>query len=88
MEIAFDPSKSEKNRRERGFGFAYAARVFAGHPLVTPAKVVDGEARMKAVGEIEGELFAVIFVDRGDVRRIISARPAGRKERKAWPTSE
>ena len=37
---------------------------------------------MRAVGEIEGELDIVIFVGRGDVRRIISARSASRTERR------
>ena len=50
--------------------------------------MVGGEPRMKAVGEIEGELYTVIFVDRGDVRRIISARPASRRERREWLRSE
>jgi uncharacterized DUF497 family protein len=88
MEIDFDPSKSEWNRRERGFGFSYAARVFIGPHTVETAKVVDGEPRMKAIGEIEGELYAVVFVDRGEVRRIVSARPASRKERREWNPSE
>ena len=86
MDFTFDPNKSERNLQERGFGFGYAARVFGGHPMISLAKVIDGELRMKAVGEIEGELFAVIFVDRDNVRRIISARPASRKERREWQT--
>lgn len=87
MEIAFDPAKSERNREERGFGFSYAAKIFAGRPMISPAKPIGGEAWMKAVGEIEGKLYAVVLVDRGDVRRIISARPASRRERRIWPRS-
>ena len=84
MTVTYDPSKSEWNRRERGFGFGYAARVFDGAVEMTFARVEGGEVRLKAVGEIDGVLFAVIVTDQDDVRRIISARPASRIERREW----
>lgn len=88
MDIEFDPRKSELNRRERGFGFGFAARVFLGRISVSFARVESGEKRMKAVGRIEGFCYAVIFLDEGEVRRIISARRANRKETKQWLESE
>lgn len=88
MEIAFALDEGERHRQERGFGFACAARVFARRPEVSATRMVGGEPRMKAVGEIEGERYTVIFVDRGDARRIISARPASRRERREWLRSE
>lgn len=39
---------------------------------------------MVALGEAEGIVLAVTYTDRGDVRRIISARLASRKERALW----
>lgn len=88
MEIDFDPSKSETNFRDRGFGFDFAARIFLGEVSTSLNRVQDGEQRMKAIGVIDGALYAVIYTDRGDVRRIISARPASRKERREWQASE
>jgi len=44
----------------------------------------DAEVRQKAVGLIEGKLFVVVFTDRGGVCRIISARRANTKERRAY----
>ena len=88
MKFEFDLRKSETNRQERGFGFGFAARIFLGRTSVSFARVERGEIRMKAVGEIEDACYVVIFVDDGDVRRIISARPANRKERKEWLGSE
>jgi len=43
-----------------------------------------GEARVRAIGEVDGVVLHVVFTDRGDVRRIISARLADRKERARW----
>lgn len=80
MNLEFDPNKSERNRRERGFGFGYAARIFLGRTLVSFARVEAGEVRMKAIGDVDGVIYTLSFVDRGDVRGIVSARPASRKE--------
>jgi uncharacterized DUF497 family protein len=48
-----------------------------------------GERRIVATGKIEDGVFVVVYTWRGRRRRIISARPAKRKERddygKAYP---
>jgi uncharacterized DUF497 family protein len=46
-----------------------------------------GEARVRAIGEADGIVPHLVFTDRGDVRRIISARLADRKERSRWRAS-
>ena len=62
MEIEFDPAKSERNLRERGFDFAFASRVFLGQPTIFEDTRRDyGETRMIAIGEIDGRLFKVVF---------------------------
>ena len=43
-----------------------------------------GEARLQAIGRAYDDILSVIYADRGEVRRIISARLANRKERKLW----
>lgn len=89
MEIEFDPAKSDKTLRDRGFGFAYAARVFLGPVVEFDSKRSDlNERRIVALGEVEGEVLAVVYTDRGDVRRIISARRASRKERRIWKENQ
>ena len=85
MEFEWDEAKSEWTRRHRGFSFEEAARIFA-HPVQT---ILDerrdyGEQRFIAIGETEGEVLVIVYTDRAEVRRIISARPASRKERRLW----
>ena len=85
MEFEWDDAKSERNRRERGFDFATAALIFDGPVQTTFDDRRDySEERVIAIGEINGEVVVVVYTDRGQVRRIISARRANRKERETW----
>lgn len=85
MQFDWHDAKHERNRRERGFGFDFAARIFAGRVLLRVDDRRDyGEVRVKAIGEAAGIVLVVIFTDRGDLRWIISARRANAKERALW----
>jgi uncharacterized DUF497 family protein len=82
-----DEAKSRRNLSERGFGFDYAARIFLGPTLERQDQRRDyGEVRVQAIGETDGDVLFVVYTDRGEVRHIISARLANRKERKLWPS--
>ena len=81
----WDEDKSEATFAARGFDFAFAARVFAGDTLQRVDDRNDyGEARLIAVGEVDGVILTVVYSWRGDRRRIISARRASRHERRAY----
>jgi len=43
-----------------------------------------GERRVIAIGEVDEEVFVVVYTLRKHVRRIISARPGSRRERDAY----
>jgi uncharacterized DUF497 family protein len=85
MDFEWDAAKSSRNLAERGFGFDAAALIFEG-PVIEWCDVRHtwGEARIVAVGAVSGVMLAVIYTDRGDVRRIISARRARKKEIELW----
>ena len=88
MDFEFDPDKSERNARLRGFDFAFAARVFEGRVITFVDERADyGEVREIAIGSIDGKLFKVTYTDRGGVRRIISAHRASRQESRKWRLS-
>ena len=87
--FTFDPAKDAWTRAHRGFGFSYAARIFAGRTVQKQDTRRDyGEVRMNALGEVEGLILHVTYTRRGDALHIISARVANRKERQSWLWSE
>ena len=78
----WDAGKEAHNVRKHGVRFVFASRVFDDpHRVdVDVSRGQDGEPRHKAIGVIDGTLFAVIFTMRGAARRIISARRTNTKE--------
>ena len=85
MEFGWHDAKSDRNLEDRGFGFDFAAQIFFGRVLTSIDDRADyGEVRVKAIGEVDGVVLAVIFTDREDIRWIISARLANRKDRGLW----
>lgn len=87
MQFDWDPAKHERNlrARDRGFGFDVASLIFGGETIEVEDRRRDyGETRVQAIGEADGLVLFVVYTDRGEVRWIISARKADRKERKIW----
>jgi uncharacterized DUF497 family protein len=85
MQFEWDEAKSKRNWRERDFSFERAALIFEG-PVIEWCDIRKdwGEPRILAVGVIEGDILAVIYTERGQVRRIVSAGKARKKERELW----
>lgn len=85
MQFEWDSAKHKKTLRERGFGFDRAILIFAGPVLERQDdRRTYGERRIQAIGQVEEDVLLVVYTQRGEVRRIISARLASRKERQAW----
>lgn len=85
MEFDWGPAKHARNIRERGFGFDVAAMIFAHETIeIEDTRTDHGETRIQAIGQSDGMVLFVVYTDRGTTRRIISARKADRKERRAW----
>lgn len=83
----WDPSKAAANERKHGVSFDEAARAFAdpyGLVVDDPRHSV-GEVRVALLGHSEpGRLLAVMFTERGDRMRLISARKATRREHRQY----
>jgi len=82
IHFEWDDAKSERCRRERGFGFADVVQAF-----LDPNRQVEpdlghsiGEDRFRLFGLVEGRLFVIVYTRRGAALRIISARKANARE--------
>jgi uncharacterized DUF497 family protein len=89
VRLGWDPRKSARNFRERGFDFEFATLIFDGPTLERDGTRRNyGERRIMAVGMAQMIALTVVFTDRaeigGFVRRIIPARQSNRCERDAY----
>jgi uncharacterized protein len=85
MQIEFDPAKDASNQAKHGVSLALAAKLEWDDALVwVDTRYEYGELRMIALAPEINVLYYVAFVDRGEVRRIISLRRANRREVKHY----
>lgn len=85
MRIAFDPAKDSANLLKHGVSLGLASELDWDAALVWVDERHDyGELRMIALAPATGILYYVAFVDRTEVRRIISLRRANRREVKHY----
>ena len=85
MRIDFDPAKDKLNLRDHGLSLSFARKLAWDEALVW----VDGryeydELRMIGLVPEGNRLYYVAFIDRGEVRRVISLRFAERREVKHY----
>ena len=87
MQLSWDGAKALANVAKHGVSFHEAATVF-GDPLAITYPDPDhsiGEERYITFGRsASGRLLVVAHAERQDVLRLISARPATRRERKIY----
>jgi hypothetical protein len=85
--VTFDPTKSQATLIRRGLSFEMVERFEWATAIINEDTRWDyGEARLKATGLIDGELYMVVFTQRDDIH-VISLRKANRKERRLWHAS-
>ena len=88
MEFEWDEAKNRQNIEKHGLSFERAKNIFDGLCLYDKATRFDyGESRYVATGLLEEGLHivvVVVFTQRGERIRIISARAASKKERKRY----
>lgn len=79
--FVWDSEKAEKNWRKHGVRFETAVRVFFDNHNIDEfdERHSDFEDRFKIVGKVR-EVLVVIYTERGDRNRIISARQATKRE--------
>jgi uncharacterized DUF497 family protein len=93
MGYDWDDRKNRSNRRKHGISLEDAAAVFddPGSVEWICSDPGDPEIRYMIVGRLGWKLISVVYTERGDSIRLISAREANRDERrtydpgKTWP---
>ena len=86
MEFEWDEAKNQANIRKHGVRFEIAKRIFDRPVLTSPDRRKNyGEDRCVSIGQAGHAALIVATHTRRDGRiRLISARPASRKERKLY----
>lgn len=86
MEFEWDEAKNQANIRKHGVSFEIAKHVFDWPLLTSRDRRKDyGEDRYVSIGQVGDEALIVIAHTRREGRiRLISARPASRKERQRY----
>lgn len=91
MKFEWDPDKAAENLKKHGVGFPEATTVFA-DPLeltIRDPDHSDGEARFLSLGmSTANRLVVVAYTEREDKIRIIHARVAAPKERRAYESGK
>ena len=83
MLFEWDERKRQANLAKHHIDFQDAMRVFDG-PVFERVDSRQGEDRVVAIGSMAGIEIVVVYVTRGQRRRIISARRAHRNERQDY----
>ncbi len=85
MRIEFDPAKDRANIATHGVSLSFAVELDWDAALVwVDDRFEYDEVRMIALSPETETLYYVAFVDRGEVRRVISLRRATRREVKHY----
>lgn len=80
MKFEFDNRKSRANKEKHGIDFVDAQFLWGDPDFIEiPARTQD-ESRFMVIGRIGDRVWAGVITYRGDVIRLISVRPANRKE--------
>jgi uncharacterized DUF497 family protein len=90
LTFVWDPAKDRANDRKHDISFDEASDVFydpAAYREDT-TRPEHREQRWKAVGRVGNRVICVIYTERNDEIRIISARAARRNERRKFGESE
>jgi uncharacterized DUF497 family protein len=88
MRIEFDPAKDAVNQAKHGVSLSLAAELDWEDALVwADVRFEYAELRMIALAPKSQILYCAAFVDRGEVRRVISLRRANCREVKHYVQS-
>ena len=85
LKFIWDSEKAKINKKKHGISFEIAARVFLDENNIDDYDEFhsDEEDRIKIIGKV-GKILTVIYTERNDRNRLISARPADKNEEELY----
>jgi len=85
-DFEWDDAKAARNLVKHGVPFTYAAGVFLDPQAIDidASRPGDGEERRKMIGMIEGRIYSIVYTEREDSIRLISARRCNAKEERLY----
>ena len=86
MRVVWDPQKARSNHKKHEIRFSDAeTALFDPNTLTREDAEAQGEQRLVSVGaDSAGRILVVVYTHRGETIRLISARAATGRERKAY----
>jgi len=83
--VEWDDNKAEINYKKHGIRFRVAARIFLDNDRIDYYDEIhsENEERWKVIGKVR-DILAVIYTERGEKYRIISARYATKEEEEEY----
>ena len=86
LEFEWDEAKAASNLVKHRISFDDALEVFADSELIIVATVRerDQENRLKAIGRVGDRVFTIVYTERNDAKRLISARRANANEERHY----
>lgn len=86
VEIEYDEQKNQKNIQKHGISFQTAAYALSDPDALIEYDEVHSveENRFYFLGQIDGRVIFLVYTMRGNAVRIISARPATKREVKRY----
>ncbi len=85
IEFEWDEEKRFSNLKKHGIDFVRACQIFEGYTVdFEDNRYNYGEQRFIAIGENNGQILTVVYTDRNNVIRLISARKATKYERNIY----
>jgi uncharacterized protein len=76
----FDPEKSAANLAKHGIDFVQAQRLWSDARLIIGPSDYPDEARLLAIGRLDGKLWTAVVTLRDEMIRIISVRRSRQAE--------
>ncbi|MEM8597751.1 MAG: BrnT family toxin [Pseudomonadota bacterium] len=84
MQLEWDEAKRLATIAKHGVDFRDLERFKWHEALAFPPQVIEGETRWREIGPLDDRLVYVVYTEREDRTRIISARVATKLEKKLY----